>query len=330
MPQVIEWVSAGQDDIVWRYPVEDITWGAQLVVHEYEVATFFRDGKSYDTFGPGRHTLTTLNLPRITSLLSRIAGYQQTPFKANVIYVSTKQFSGKFGNRAQTTELAPLMTFGSFWFKVEDASVFVNEVVGGQNAYSTPDVNNFLRGFINEKMIDVLSKYDLQTVFTKLDDTSNEVKANLSDYFKRIGVQMIDLKFEGIDTTPEFRDRLFWLKSGRVTGDEVIRMETVKSAATELGKSTGGGAAFGAGMVLIPPLFQTPTPSGNGMAVTLIVCPNCQAHIPSTSKFCPNCGQNMTAGQSQPTNVPIRKCPKCGTVVATGATFCHSCGAKLT
>jgi membrane protease subunit (stomatin/prohibitin family) len=328
MPQVVEWVSAGPDDIVWRYPDENITWGAQLVIHEYEVAVFFRDGKSYDTFGAGRHTLTTLNLPLITSLLSRVSGFLQTPFKANVIFVSAKQFTGKFGNRAQTTELAPLMTFGSFWFKVEDASVFVNEVIGGQNAYSTPDVNNFLRGFINEKMIDELSKYDLQTVFTKLDETSNEVKANLSDYFKRLGVQMIDLKFEGIDTTPEFRDRLFWLKSGRVAPEEVIRMETVKAAATELGKSTGGGAALGAGMVLIPPLFQT-TPSGTGMSVALIACPNCQAHIPSTSKFCPNCGQNIVTSQTPPSSVPVRKCAKCDTVVPTGAKFCQSCGAKL-
>jgi membrane protease subunit (stomatin/prohibitin family) len=328
MPQIIEWVSAGPDDIVWRYPNENITWGAQLIVHEYEAAVFFRDGKAYDTFGPGRHTLTTLNLPLLTKILTRISGFQSTPFKANVIYVSSKQFAGKFGNRAQTTELAPLMTFGSFWFKVEEPSLFVNEVVGGQNAYSTPDVNNFLRGFINEKMIDILSKYDLRTVFTKLDDTSNEVKANLIDYFKRVGVQMVDLKFEGIDTTPEFRDRLFWLKSGGVAPDEVIRMETVKAAATELGKSTGGGAAFGAGMVLMPPLFQTQS-SGAGVSVMLIVCPNCQAHIPSTSKFCPNCGQNMTSTQAPPSNVPVRKCPKCDTVVATGASFCHSCGAKL-
>jgi membrane protease subunit (stomatin/prohibitin family) len=328
MPQIVEWASAGPDDIVWRYPSEDITWGAQLVVHEYENAVFFRDGKSYDTLGPGRHTLTTLNLPLLTSVLSRITGFQNTPFKANVIFISTKQFAGKFGNRAQTTELAPLMTFGSFWFKAEDASIFVNEVVGGQNAYSTPDVNNFLRGFINEKMIDVLSKYDLQTVFTKLDETSNEVKANLTDYFKRLGVQLIDLKFEGIDTTPEFRDRLFWLKSGRMAPEEVLRMETVKEAAKELGKSPGGGAALGAGMVLVPPLFQT-TPGGAGMSVALVVCPSCQAHIPSTSKFCPNCGQGLTATQAQPSSAPVRKCPKCDTVVAAGASFCHSCGAKL-
>ena len=327
MPQVIEWTGAGPDDIVWRYPAEDIQWGAQLVVHEYETAVFFRDGKSYDSFGPGRHMLTTLNLPKLTAAFSRLAGFAETPFKVTVIFISTKQFAGKFGNKAQTTELAPLMTFGSFWLKVETPQLFVNEVVGGQNAYTTPNVNDFLRGFINEKMIDDLSKYDLATVFTKLDETSGQVKASLVEYFRRIGLQLIDLKFEGIDTTPEYRDRLFWLKQSGMTSEGVLRMETVKEAAKELGKSTGGGAALGAGMVLIPPLFQTSTPGAP--AVVLVVCPSCSAQIPSTSKFCPNCGKSISAMPTQPSQVPSQKCAKCGEILPTGAKFCHSCGTKV-
>jgi hypothetical protein len=212
MPQVIEWTNVGSEDIVWRYPTEDITWGAQLIVHEYEMAVFFRDGKAYDVFGPGRHTLTTLNLPLITSLLTRLAGFGgNKPFKATVLFISTKVFAGKWGTKAQTTELAPLQTYGQFWFKVGDASLFVNEVVGGQNAYTTEGVNSFLRGFLNEKIIDELSHYDLVSVFTKLDETSVIVKNTLIDYFKRVGIELTDLRFEGIDTTPEYRERLFWL-----------------------------------------------------------------------------------------------------------------------
>ncbi|HEY5620726.1 MAG TPA: SPFH domain-containing protein, partial [Candidatus Bathyarchaeia archaeon] len=98
MPQVVEWRGAGQDDILFRYPVEEIQWGAQLIVHEYEAAVFLRDGKAYDVFGPGRHTLTTMNLP----VLSRVFNlfYGKTPFKATVIFVVTKQFAGKWGAKA--------------------------------------------------------------------------------------------------------------------------------------------------------------------------------------------------------------------------------------
>jgi membrane protease subunit (stomatin/prohibitin family) len=326
VPQIIEWTNPRAEDVVWRHPIEEITWGAQLIVHEYEIAVFFRDGKSYDNFGPGRHVLTTLNLPLLTSTLSRVAGYDRTPFKSTVIFISTKQFAGKFGTRAQTTELAPLMTFGSFWFKIDDPSIFVNEVVGGQNAYSTSDVNNFLRGFVNERMIDELSKYDLITVFTKLDETSAQVKGHLFDYFRRLGVQLIDMKFEGVDTTPEYRDRLFWLRAGKISPEEVLRMETVKEAAKELGKSPGAG--LGTGMVLVPPLFQTMGAPVSAPSVALVICPSCSAQIPSTSKFCPNCGKSISPS-TPPSQVPVEKCKNCGEVVPVGAKFCSSCGAKL-
>src|SRR5438876_3097186 len=106
MPQVIEWRGAGPDDIVWRYPVEEITNAAQLVVHEYELAVFLKDGKAYDVFPAGRHTLTTLNLPLITSAY-RIFFGGKTPFTATVIYVSTKQFAGKWAQRLRLLNSPP-------------------------------------------------------------------------------------------------------------------------------------------------------------------------------------------------------------------------------
>ena len=321
MPQVIEWKNAGSADILWRYPDEEITWGAQLIVHEYEMAVFFRDGKAYDVFGPGRHTLTTLNLPLLTGLLTRIAGFGEKPFKAAVIFISTKVFAGKYGTRAQTTELAPLQVFGAFWFKVEAAQLFVNEVVGGQNAYTTGDVNDFLRGFLNERIIDELSHYDLVTVFTRLDETSVIVKNSVSDYFKRLGIELTDLRFEGIDTTPEYRERLFWLKTGKTAPEEVLRMETMKSAAESLGKSSGAG--LGTGMVLIPQIM-TPTGPAQAPAAALVICPKCSSRVPATSKFCPECGNSLTPPAAGAIN-----CPKCSKSIPANSKFCPECGSSL-
>ncbi len=321
MPQVIEWKNPSAEDILWRYPDEEIVWGAQLIVHEYEVAVFFRDGKAYDVFNAGRHQLTTLNLPLLTGLLSRLAGFKEKPFKANVIFISTKVFAGKYGTQAQTTELAPLKVHGSFWFKVESPQLFVNEVVGGQRAYSTEDVNNYLRGFLNEKLIDELSHYDLLTVFTKLDETSVLVKNAILDYFKRAGLELTDLRFEGIDTTPEYRERLFWLRTGRAAPEEVLRMETVKKAAEELGKSSGAG--LGTGMVLIPQIM-TPTGPAQAPAAALVICPKCNARIPATSKFCAECGTSIT-----PPAKETISCPKCGKIIPSSSKFCPDCGEKI-
>jgi len=315
MPQVIEWVGAKEGDIVWKYPVEDITFGAQLVVKEFENAVFFRDGKAYDVFGAGRHTLTTQNLPLLTRILSRVAGFEKTPFRATVIYVSLKQFVGLFGLQAQTVELAPLQARGRFWYRSEDSNLFVNEVVGGQSAYTTEQVTEFLRGYLNERLIDELSHYDLATVYTRLDETSFKVKNVLVDAFKRIGLELIDLRFEGVDTTPEWRDRLFYLRSG-VAASEVLRMQTVQKTAEELGKSPG--AAVGAGIAVIPPLFQQPAQPAQP-AVTMIICPSCGAQNPQSARFCQNCGQSLTP----------KACPSCGQQVAPTAKFCPNCGAKL-
>ncbi|MDW7978218.1 MAG: SPFH domain-containing protein [Candidatus Caldarchaeum sp.] len=106
MPKVIQWVGARESDIVWRFPVDEIEWGSNLIVEETQAAVFFRDGKAYDVFRAGRHVLTTANLPLLTRVLSRIAGFEKVPFKATVIYVSLKQFQGKFGAQGQTRELA--------------------------------------------------------------------------------------------------------------------------------------------------------------------------------------------------------------------------------
>jgi membrane protease subunit (stomatin/prohibitin family) len=321
MPQIIEWKNPGAEDILWRYPDEEIVWGAQLIVHEYEVAVFFRDGKAYDVFNAGRHQLTTLNLPFLTGLLTRIAGFKEKPFKATVIFISTKVFAGKYGTQGQTTELAPLKVHGSFWFKVESPQLFVSEVVGGQNAYSTEDVNNYLRGFLNEKLIDELSHFDLLTVFTRLDETSVLVKNAIMDYFKRVGLELTDLRFEGIDTTPEYRERLFWLRTGKAAPEEVLRMETVKKAAEELGKSSGAG--FGTGMVLIPQIM-TPTGPAQAPAAALVICPKCSAKIPATSKFCPECGTAIT-----PPSGETISCPKCGKTIPASSKFCPDCGEKI-
>jgi membrane protease subunit (stomatin/prohibitin family) len=323
MPKVIEWIGAREGDIVWKYPTEEIAWGDNLIVHEYEAAVFFRDGKAYDVFRAGRHVLTTANLPLLTTIFSKIAGFDRVPFTSTIFFVSLKQFQGKFGAQGQTKELAPLKFFGGFWFRVEEPNLFVNEVVAGQGGYTTDGLQDFLRGFFNERLIDTLSQYSLADVYGKLDDTSLLSKNVLFDAFSRIGLELIEVKFEGIDTTPEWRDRLFYIKTG-VSGSEVLRMETVQKSAESLSKSQGG-AAIGAGVAIIPPLFQQPPA---GAQQVMVVCPKCGFQNPQTSKFCNNCGTLIPQpGQAQP--VATVDCPKCGNANPVGTKFCPNCGAKL-
>ncbi len=322
MVQVIEWVNPGEDEIIWRYPNEVIKWGAQLIVHEYEVAVFMRDGKIYDVLGPGRHTLTTQNLP----LFYKLVGGSNSPFKATIIFVSTKQFQGRYGGETQTRELAPVKYYGVYWFKVADPVLFITEVVGGQSLYDAQDVTKFIRAYFNEGMMKHLSTYSIVDLFQNLDMVSTQVKVKLMEDFRRLGLELVDVKIEGVNTTDEWRQRLFWLMQ---TGNAqaVMQMDTVKQVAAELGKSPGAGV--GTGMVLVPQLFQQPaqpyagTPAGPQQPVAPAmqqgqqeICPYCGKPIPPGARFCPYCGHE------------IKRCPN-GHIVPEGAKFCPVCGAKI-
>ncbi|HDI75288.1 MAG: hypothetical protein DRJ52_02775 [Thermoprotei archaeon] len=323
MPKVIQWVNPREDEIIWKYPDEEIEWGSQLIVREHEVAVFFRDGKVYDVLGPGRHTLTTLNLPLLTRALSSIMGFDKIPFRASVIFVSMKRFQGKFGGRTQTIELAPLMFHGTFWFKVSDPRLFITEIVGGRSIYETSDVSRFLRGYFNENLMKYLSTYSIFDVYQSLDRVSMEVKVKLLADFRRIGLELVDLKFEGVDTTGEWREKIFWL---RQTGQAayVLQMQTLKEVAKELGKSPG--AATGTGLVLLPQLMQpqqqqpSPPPPPSQPVPSGVVCPRCGNRNPPNAKFCMYCGAPLGG---------TKTCPACGRTVPVSAKFCPYCGAKL-
>src|SRR5436189_5673870 len=104
-----------------------------------------------------------------------------------------------------------------------------------------------------------MSKYDLQTAITQLDKAAVTVKVNINDALKRIGTDLVDFKFEGIDTSDQFRYRLFWIKQHSATSD-APRMETAKAIGQTLSTAQGG-AELGSGMLLIPQGMNAPTQS---------------------------------------------------------------------
>ena len=142
---VIQYQDPTGQTMVSRWPANGtaaIRFGSQLIVEESQQAVFFRDGKALDTFGPGRHTLATQNVPLIAGLFGIPFG-GTSPFQAAVVFVSTKTFLDlKWGTKEPVTfrdsELAMvrLRAFGKFALRVANAQLFVNSVVVTMGLYS--------------------------------------------------------------------------------------------------------------------------------------------------------------------------------------------------
>ena len=136
--EIIEWTDDSRDTISWRFPDDDkeIKRGAQLIVRESQVAQFVYLGAFGDTFGPGKHTLTTDNIPVLTRLQGWKYGFE-SPFKADVYFVNTRLFTGnKWGTsnpvmmRDPDFGIVRVRAFGTYDFRVSDAKKFLKEVAG--------------------------------------------------------------------------------------------------------------------------------------------------------------------------------------------------------
>jgi membrane protease subunit (stomatin/prohibitin family) len=344
--KVIEWENPGPEDMIWRYPHSEIKFGSALVVREYEGAAFLRDGKLFDVFEPGRHILSTMNVPLLTKTYNLLMGYKESPFKVDVVFYSKKMFNGNWGLRtmvkaAPTMEAPiPLMANGIYQFRIEDPVLFLTQVVGGLSTYSTGATSDFLRGFFNEKLMQELSRYTYMDVWSNLEDTSRKAMVNISDAFSQRGIQLLALKIAGIDTEERYKKDLYEFQRFRSdAGREYRQYEVMDNMAEAIGKSNGG-AAIGTGMLLFPQMYQQLSQQGGGQKIG---CPFCSFQNTVPYKFCSNCGKEpMVQGQAPaPTNQSkpaasassevFSMCPYCGKDLNLPKTprFCPYCKEKL-
>jgi len=350
----VAWDGAGPEDIAKRFPMTSLKYGSQVIVKENQWGVFFRDGKAYDVFGPGRHTITSNNVPLLTAALQKI-GLIGDIFDCEVIFVSNSQFRANFGGSAYSAPSgdikyqAEIGFFGYTLYKVEEPKLFVTEFFGNRDVSNSTEIANYIRGFIAERVIDEFGEHEISELVKSVDETTDIVSLKITDEAARIGLKILDCVFEGVKIPEEARR----FASGM--GSQAMTMQYMKETATELKDSQGGGAAaagLGAGIGLTMPYMmaqqmqqgqQQPQQvivcqtcgarnpvntkfcgnCGASLApVAKIICQNCKTENPATMKFCGNCGKPLAA----PSEIT---CPKCGTKNPPGTKFCGNCGEKL-
>src|SRR2546422_9902027 len=151
--EIIQWEDDSRDTISFRYPDMDkeIKRGAQLIVRESQAAQFVYLGQFGDTFGPGKHTLTTDNIP----VLSTLRGWKyglESPFKADVYFVNTRLFTGnKWGTsnpimmRDDELGVVRARAFGTYDFHIVDSRLFLREVSGSDHDFHLEEFAGTMR-----------------------------------------------------------------------------------------------------------------------------------------------------------------------------------------
>lgn len=345
---VVEFLDNTGNEIVHREPPDgpgDFRFGSQVIVRQSQTAVFFRDGKALDVFGPGRHTITTANIPLLINLIG-LGTSGKSPFPAEVVFVNMKEFlDQKWGTQEPIVFRDPelgmvrLRSFGVYSFVVQDPSRFVNGIVGQQGIYTTSEVQNYLRSMIVAKMTDYLgeqrrSVLDLPALYTEI---SAGVKQELTDDFNAIGLNLKGLYINAITPTEETAkaideraamgaigdmDKYLKFKAARAMGDAALSGGGEAGSGLGLGVGLGAGAGLGAGLAgMMAQAMQSAQAGAAKPAAMTIICPNCNTSNPVGAKFCNNCGTKLAASSI--------KCPTCGTENPPGAKFCSNDGTKL-
>jgi membrane protease subunit (stomatin/prohibitin family) len=258
---VIEWPDAGARDMVQRVPARgsgEFRIGSQLVVREHQAAVFFRDGKALDTFGPGRYTLTTANIPLLTELISIPFG-GRSPFRAEVYFVNSRTFTEmRWGTpqpialRDQDLGMARLRAFGNYAMEVDDPQLFVNKIVGARGLYTTSEIDDYLRGIIVSRFTDFLgeagvSLFDLPRMY---DELSAGTRSRVADDFAAVGVDLKAFYIQSITTTEETQKAIDERAAMGAIGDmqSYLKFKTARAMGEAAAAGGEGAAQTGLGL----------------------------------------------------------------------------------
>ncbi len=338
---IIESLDTTGDTIVSRYPADgsgEIKMGAQLIVRESQAAVFFRDGRALDTFGPGRHTLSTLNVPFLTKALSLPTGFR-SPFRAEVYFINLKTFANqKWGTtepilfRDEELSMVRLRAFGMFSFRVSKPQIFLNTLSGTVGNLYSDAIVGFFRSFIVTRVADFLGEHlrsvlDLAQYYNEL---SAGIRAHLISDFEKYGVTISDFKIASISPPDHVQEMIDKRAGIAAVGnmDRFLRYQAghaLEKASDSSGGGEGGASLMGAGVGIGAGLGI-----GGGIAGMVsralssesedgAPCAGCGASLPESANFCPQCG----ARQGTAT------CPGCEAEVGLGMRFCPSCGHTL-
>lgn len=289
---VVEHADEMRDEIVHRFPEDgagDYRIGSQVIVRESQAAVFFRDGKALDVFGPGRHTITTANIPLLVDLIGK-AFNERSPFTAEVYFVSMREFANqKWGtpqpiivrNPGMGLGVALLQGYGTYGMQVANAQQFVTQLVGATGAYSTSDIQARLRSMLLSKLSDLLGETTSATSVPELiglvEELGAGVRAKAQDDFQALGLTLKAFYIESLKPSDKSAEELRAMGMlDMATYTQLQAADAMRDAAQNpsggAGLTAGIGAGMGIGNALSDALKQggeagaaaagTPAPSG--------------------------------------------------------------------
>jgi membrane protease subunit (stomatin/prohibitin family)/RNA polymerase subunit RPABC4/transcription elongation factor Spt4 len=347
---VVKW-NATPDVYAWRFPSDELATWTQLIVAETQEAIMMREGRILGPFLPGRHTLSTKNIPALTNFL-KIPFGARTPFTAEVWFVNKViGLDVKWGtpNPIQVRDpkydvMLPIRAFGQFGLRIAHTKKFLVKLVGTLPSFDREHMTSYFRGIMTTRVKDAVAKQlvkqgvSILEISALLNELSAALQKEMDGEFSEFGVEILKFNIISIDTPEDdpavsrLRDALARRAEMKIVGytyQQERSFDTLEGAAKNPGT---GGAVMGAGLGLGMGV-AVGGPMGAAMGALSknlqagVVCPKCGAGIAGDAKFCSACGITVTPSPqtAQGAEDGTLVCDKCGAWAPKGSKFCPNC-----
>lgn len=339
--EIIEYQESRRDEISHRIPEKgsaEFKLGGQCIVRESQVAVFCTGGKACDVFGAGRHTITTLNIPVITKLLSLPWGFK-SPIRTEVYFVSTKVFTDlKWGTkepialRDKDFGIVRARGFGRYTIQVVEPLVFINSIVGQDDSFRTDEIEDFLRDLIVSRTTDWLgmnlkSILDLPGHYKEI---SEAMKPSLDQEFAKFGLRLVDFFITSVNLPDSVQKAIDQrAEMGAIGNMGQFAQYQAAQAMRDMANNPGAAGGMGAMMMgmAMPGMIAQHVNQAQAQQLQetgrkpedYVACTKCQGVNRKDSRFCAHCGNAM---------VVEKRCPSCGAQMHAEAKFCGECGFK--
>jgi membrane protease subunit (stomatin/prohibitin family) len=281
--EVIDFTDDTTDTVIYKFPDKGnkIMNGAQLIVRESQVVVLMNEGAFGDMYNAGRHELSTQNMP-VTTTLKSWKYLFNSPFKVDVFFVNTKQFTNlKWGTsnpiimRDPEFKQVRLRSFGTYTMRVTDPQKFIKEFAGTNPWVRIDLVSEQLRNTIVSKLAEGLAEagvsvLDLAANFTEIGE---RLKPIFQTEFETWGIELGKFYIENVSLPEEVEKMLDKTTGLGMLGDQLSQFNQLQSgiALEKLAENPGaaGVAGIGAGVILTNMMqSQQPTPPTAGAAST--------------------------------------------------------------
>lgn len=267
--EIIEWNDDSRDTLSYRFPDEDkeIKRGAQLIVRESQIVQFVYLGEFGDTLGPGKHSLTTENIPILTTLKSWKYGFE-SPFKADVYYIVTRVFTGnKWGTsnpvmmRDNDFGIVRARAFGTYDFRIVEPRLFLKEVAGTDHHFHLEEFADTMRSRIVSVFSEALAeaKIPVIDVATRYSELGESLLPLINPIMQaKYGLEMTSFVVENVSVPPEVEQAIDKRSSMSAIGNLNDYVKFQMAQGMERGGSSAGGMAteMAIGMAMAQQMMQ--------------------------------------------------------------------------